>query len=310
MLALLKPGWNAAAGEPLEEKCAVAGLPFNELAVFPFTEALRRHHRQECIRAFPFAAARFVYPHPSGLRKAVLRQLDGAGITWRRVSSSCIAFSNAAKIDGLLELNKEAVVQDYSSQRIGELLELAATAAPIRNVWDRCAASGGKSILAKDILGDIKLTVSDLRKSILVNLEKRFAEAGITHYTSSVEDLSVQGHARMAPGYDLIIADVPCSGSGTWGRTPESLSFFKQEAIARYQALQKQIVGNAFSRLKKGGCFLYITCSVFKQENEDMVAFIKDTLHLRLLSMETFKGYSLKADTMFAALFVNANERE
>ncbi len=250
-----------------------------------------------------------------GYEKQVLRHCSARPANpIQRVNDSCIAFPNAAKIDGLLRLNKEAVIQDYSSQRVGELLVLARERGNVHTVWDCCAASGGKSILAKDILGDIRLTVSDVRKSILANLEKRFEEAEITNYTSRVEDLALERRNPAEPqtnrdraGFDLIIADVPCSGSGTWGRTPESLSSFKEDTIDRYEALQKQITTNAVARLKKGGRFLYITCSVFKKENEDMAAFIEEALHLRLLHMETLKGYMLRADTMFAALFVNAD---
>lgn len=319
LLESLRPGWNAAVQQPVKEKCAIAGIDREQLHIFPFTGAL-----SETIDKEAFALSHLQQPdlfirlRPGG-EKSVLGKLDNAGEKYRRISESCIALSNAAKMDTLLQLDKEAVIQDYSSQRIGEFLALAANTAamPVREVWDCCAASGGKSILAKDLLGDIRLTVSDVRKQILVNLEKRFATAGIKAYKGLVMDLAADRRAtvtlatqtnRGTPGpgspYDLIIADVPCSGSGTWGRTPESLSFFKESEIDRYQALQKQIVLNAFPQLKKGGCFLYITCSVFAKENEEMVAFIKENLQPRLVKMETLKGYDIKADTMFAALFV------
>lgn len=304
ILQSIKPHWNAAVQQPLKEKCALAGLPYGQLDIFPFMNELG-----DTIDAALFALSHLRQPSlfiriRPGCEEQVLQQLDKASEAWRRVSESCIAFSGAAKIDTLLRLNKEAVVQDYSSQRVGAFLELAHKQGLVHSVWDCCAASGGKSILAIDILGGIRLTVSDIRKSILINLEKRFAVAGITNYTSVMEDLTVQRRGMAAPAYDLIIADVPCSGSGTWGRTPELLSFFKAAEIDRYQALQKKILSNAFPRLKKGGCFLYITCSVFKKENEDMVAFIEEKFHPRLLRMETLKGYTLRADTMFAALFV------
>ncbi|HEY4151512.1 MAG TPA: Fmu (Sun) domain-containing protein [Chitinophagaceae bacterium] len=315
LLENLRPEWNAAIREPLGEKCVIAGLSYDELAVFPFTDQLSAGIEKE-----PFVLSHlqqpglFIRVRP-GYEKQVLHQLDEAGETYKRIDNSCIAFPNVAKIDGLLQLNKEAVIQDYSSQRVGELLAMARERENVHTVWDCCAASGGKSILAKDILGDIQLTVSDVRKSILANLEKRFEEAEITNYTSRVEDLALErrGKAETQTNrdravFDCIIADVPCTGSGTWGRTPESLSWFKEDAIDRYQALQKQITTNAVTRLKKGGCFLYITCSVFKKENEDMAAFIKETLHLKLLRMETLKGYMLRADTMFAALFVNSDQ--
>ena len=171
------------------------------------------------------------------------------------------------------------------------------------SVWDCCAASGGKSIMAKDKLGDIDLTVSDIRPTVLANLKKRFSEAGIKNYTLAAADLSAPGKNLPANRFDLIIADVPCTGSGTWGRTPERLSFFNEKETERYSQLQKKIVTTAIGCLQNNGHFLYITCSVFKKENEDMVNFIEDHFPVKLIAMKVLKGYALKADTMFAAMF-------
>ncbi|HRH61680.1 MAG TPA: Fmu (Sun) domain-containing protein, partial [Chitinophagaceae bacterium] len=102
-------------------------------------------------------------------------------------------------------------------------------------------------------------------------------------------------------GFDYIICDAPCSGSGTWSRTPEQLVFFDKEKIENYTLLQKNIVANAIQYLLKGGYFLYITCSVFKKENEEVAAFIQR--QLQLVQQQVLKGYDNNADTMFAALF-------
>jgi len=188
-----------------------------------------------------------------------------------------------------------------SSQRVGEFFKDPKVLKDRLSVWDCCAASGGKSIMAKDILGDMDLTVSDVRESILINLKKRFSEAGITKYKSFVADLT-HSSQPIVHSFDLIIADVPCSGSGTWSRTPEQLYYFDQKAIEEYSNLQKKIVANVIAQMKPGGYLLYITCSVFKKENEEVVAFIKQNFHLEVTQMEVLKGYDKKADTMFAAL--------
>jgi len=82
------------------------------------------------------------------------------------------------------------------------------------------------------------------------------------------------------------------------------LAYFKTEEIKRYSELQKKIVSNIIPGLKKGGRLIYITCSVFEKENENVVEFITEKFQLKLEKMELIKGYDQKSDTMFVAKFV------
>lgn len=325
MLAQLKPAWNEQTVLPLADKWNLV-LEEVELQepmelIFPWKDAL-----SDGIDANAFGASFLVQPDlfircRPGKQAIVQQKLQLAGITYTPIDNSCLALPNATKVEDSIALNKEAVVQDYSSQRVGGFLQRVKEAwtdgsdsdAGVRDlrgarnqppvVWDCCAASGGKSILAWDTLGSIDLTVSDIRESIIANLRQRFSEAGIASYHSLVADLSDQRTvlpATLKPS--LIIADVPCSGSGTWSRTPEQLYYFEESAIARYQTLQLQIVGRVQAQLPAGGYFLYITCSVFRAENEAVVAAMQERYGLDLLHMEVLKGYDQRADTMFATL--------
>jgi len=139
----------------------------------------------------------------------------------------------------------------------------------------------------------------------LQNLHQRFRKAGIDKYDYFVCDLAKGKSPLPNIHYSNIICDVPCSGSGTWGRTPEQLYFFKVDKINYYTALQQKIITNAMAQLKPGGHFIYITCSVFAAENEKQVAFIKKQFQVELLQMEFLKGYDKQADSMFVAVFKN-----
>lgn len=304
ILAALKPEWNEKCGFTVEEKYSVLNNQLSMINNFPFADELSIG-----VDAAAFAKSLLIQPDlfiriRPGHEKTVKEKLQKAGIYFNEISSSCLALPNNSKLDDILALNKEAVIQDYSSQRIGEFLKLIPDNKSLK-VWDCCAASGGKSILAKDVLGDTDLMVSDVRESILINLKKRFKEAGIHQYQSLIADLQSHGLRLTPNSYDLIIADVPCSGSGTWGRTPEQLTYFDKKKIDEYAVLQKCIVSNVIPHLQPGGYFLYITCSVFKKENEEAVSFIQKNHGLELVKMEILKGYDKKADTMFAALFTN-----
>jgi 16S rRNA (cytosine967-C5)-methyltransferase len=304
LLSNLKPEWNELIDAGIEHKAAFLNTVIEAASIFPFV-----HQLSSGIDTTDFAFSHFQQPDlflriRPGRKETVLHQLKAADIAFQVIGNDTVVLPNATKIEELIMLNKDAVVQDYSSQRVGEFLRhLQPPTLNLKpSIWDCCAASGGKSIMATDILGEINLTVSDVRESILINLKKRFTEAGIKNYRSNVIDLSHSSLITHHSSFDLIIADVPCTGSGTWGRTPEQLCYFQTESIDSYSTLQKKIIGNVVPSLKQNGFLLYITCSVFEKENEAIVKWIQEDAQLKLIEQKVIKGYTVKADTMFAAL--------
>lgn len=303
LLENLKPEWNDKVSIGLDKKIELLGSSFLLADVFPWKENLSNGiNYQKFCESFFVQPDLFIRLRP-GKEDKVLEKLADKNIQFKTIGKTCIAFPNASKIDEVIETDKEAVIQDCNSQKTIEALkENFENLTKAFSVWDCCAASGGKSILAKDILPDFDLTVSDIRESILSNLQKRFARAGITQYRSFVADLSKPFTKNSHGPFDVVIADVPCSGSGTWSRTPEQLYYFAEGTIDKYAALQKKIVGNIMPHVKPGGYLLYITCSVFEKENEDAVAFIEEKFDFKVKQMKVLAGYDNRADTLFTAL--------
>lgn len=311
LLAAFKPEWKDKIAETLENKLKINEEVFDVKKLFPFNEYL-----SDKINVVQFALSFLKQPKlfiriRPGKKSSVLDKLKRANFSFEKMNDQCIAFANNEKVTDVISVDKEAVIQDYNSQRVGEVLlkyntrptdNLQRNNLPI-SVWDCCAGSGGKSILAADMLKNIELTVTDIRSSIIQNLHKRFAFAGIKNYKSFVADIASKNKLSIDNNFELIIADVPCSGSGTWSRTPEQLTLFKEKEIDKYAQLQKNIIKNVVPYLDNNGILLYITCSVFKKENEDNVDFILETFHLTLLKTEYFEGYEMQGDTLFVAVF-------
>ncbi|MGN6297290.1 MAG: Fmu (Sun) domain-containing protein [Ginsengibacter sp.] len=301
----LEPSWNEMIENPLPEKVSMVKDIFDLQNIFPFNDELSTGIDVALFNfSFLIQPKLFIRIRP-GKKKMVLQKLKKANISFEILHPDCLSFANSENINRFLHLDDEAVIQDYNSQQTLAILKNEITDKfEIFSVWDCCAASGGKSILAYDLFKNINLTVSDTRKNILKNLSDRFKRAGITNYFSFVADLSAAGAVKaIKNSFDVIIADVPCSGSGTWVRTPEQLLFFQQNEIEKYALLQRQIVMNAMPFLKPNGYLLYITCSVFKKENEENVAFFTEKNTLTLINSEYLKGYEVQADTLFVALF-------
>ncbi|HVE61379.1 MAG TPA: methyltransferase domain-containing protein [Chitinophagaceae bacterium] len=296
--------WNELTTRSIPGKLDFLNKPGEWEQIFPWLENLSKE-----INPKAFALSHLSQPHlylrlrPSKKESAKLK-LRNAQIVFKELDDNCLQLPNGTKLDEIINIDEDAVIQDVSSQKVLQPIKdhLSALTKKI-NVWDCCAASGGKSILAYDTIPNIFLTVSDIRTSILFNLQKRFERAGIKKYKSFVADLSHSPLTIHHSPFDLIICDAPCTGSGTWSRTPEQLYFFKEEKIEYYASLQKKITVNATKSLKQGGYFLYITCSVFRKENEEVVECLQQNTSLQLKSMRYFKGYEVRADTLFTALF-------
>jgi 16S rRNA (cytosine967-C5)-methyltransferase len=302
-----KPAYNAAITQPLKEKLAAADI--NPLDIFPWKDELSPaiDHEAFCL-SFLRQPDLFLRIRP-GHEEAVRAKL-GEAIT-EFISPATLRLPNGFKVEGHFTPDKEVVVQDYSSQRVAEFLkpgpaELntpAGSNVPVEaphSFWDACAASGGKSILAHDEYPDMDLTVSDIRESILANLRTRFQAAGIKKYHAFLADLT-QEHPKALPVVHLVLADVPCTGSGTWGRTPEELYFFNPRKINNYPITQRKILTNIASRLAPGAALIYCTCSVFKKENEEIITFLSEEFNLQAEKTDHLIGYPHRADTLFAS---------
>lgn len=154
-------------------------------------------------------------------------------------------------LDGLVEL------QDGSSQAAVAAL---AGRAPAR-VLDYCAGGGGKS-LALAALCSAEIYAHDADPARMSDLPERAARAGADITRLDREEIA--GHAP----YDLVICDVPCSGSGTWRRTPEMKWRFSEADLAALVQTQAEILDEAAAHVALGGYLAYMTCSILAEENE------------------------------------------
>jgi 16S rRNA (cytosine967-C5)-methyltransferase len=237
----------------------------------------------------------------TGHLKPLLEALKAHEVPVQELSETTLALPNGTKLENVFPNQKFYQVQDLSSQKTGMFFEPKTW----DYWWDCCAASGGKSLLLHDLEPSVQLLVSDVRENSLNNLDDRFHEAGIKKYQKKVLDLLHNNDQDLHHyEFDGIILDAPCSGSGTWGRTPEMLYFFDEHKISNYTRLQKAIAANVVKYLKPGKPLIYITCSVFKQENEEVISYLEENLSLKLEKMEVIKGYKDKADTMFVARLI------
>lgn len=195
-------------------------------------------------------------------------------------------------------------IQDLSSQLVSSKIEVKDG----MKVWDCCSGAGGKSLFLSEAFKNLKLYVSDVRPSILENLKARFKQNRLPIPKIATSDLSKKpekinfgGEIIGRDSFDVIIADVPCSGSGTWGREPENLTYFKSEKIEDMAARQVNIVKATLRFLKHGGKLFYITCSVFEKENYGVLKELEDSGLVKVVSAEMVYGYNKQADSLFIA---------
>ncbi|MCF3652008.1 RsmB/NOP family class I SAM-dependent RNA methyltransferase [Synoicihabitans lomoniglobus] len=171
-----------------------------------------------------------------------------------RVDGEVNLATTAAYRDGLIE------IQDIGSQAL-----LHSLPAPLAGHWlDACAGAGGKTLQLAGMLGTAgKVTAHDVRGAALQELSLRVRRARLTN---------VSVDANPTGRFDGVLVDAPCSGSGTWRRSPHLKWTTTPESIRR--AVEKQLfVLDRFAPLVADrGLLVYATCSLCRAENEDVIA--------------------------------------
>jgi 16S rRNA (cytosine967-C5)-methyltransferase len=219
-----------------------------------------------------------------------------------------IAFSEEA--DGLIRIASNTKLQEILKPEWYRIQDASSVETAVhfpdcspQKVWDTCAGGGGKSLLLHEKYPDAVVHASDNRSFKLENLKSRFREHG---YRQPVcfdwDGETEESTPPIGAPYDVILCDVPCSGSGTWARNPEGAYFFTPEMLQSLAKKQQSIVTQAIQHLKPEGYLVYITCSVFRDENEAMIEWINTTGALAIESQTVINGMHKQADCLFVAV--------
>jgi len=161
-------------------------------------------------------------------------------------------------------------IQDEGSQLIAEL-----AASPgetlnqkVKTILDTCAAPGGKTLILAERNPAARILACESSQRRLAELTTRLAA-----YSGRIECRLADATALPEESsFDLVLADVPCSGTGTLGRNPEIRHRLRPEDLPRHAERQRAILSAAFRSARPGGHVVYSTCSLEPEENEQVVA--------------------------------------
>jgi len=242
LAALDCPDW---LGEPLQralgpEFAAVMGLLQRRAPAFVRVN-LARGSRDAAVAAL---AAEGILALPHRLAETALELGQGA----RKLQSS------RAYADGLVDL------QDAASQAVVAAMPLAGAG----RVLDYCAGGGGKALALADRGAQVFAHDADPRR--MRDLPVRAERAGVR-----VSLLDKAAVAKAAP-FDLVLLDVPCSGSGSWRRSPEAKWALTPARLGELLALQADILARTLGLVGPGGVLAYVTCSLLSEENSGQIA--------------------------------------
>jgi len=157
--------------------------------------------------------------------------------------------------------------QDESSQ----LVTLLVGAAPGLRVLDYCAGAGGKALALAAAAGNqAEIVACDVSRSRLAHTEPRAARLGVEGVRSLAMPAD-QAPEELEDWADRVLIDAPCSGTGTWRRSPDMRWRTSPETIAAYTREQDKLLDTAATMLREGGRIIYAVCSVLESEGRARV---------------------------------------
>jgi len=198
--------------------------------------------------------------------EAYALRLAAEGLPARRVGTCGLLLEKPVPVDRLPGFaGGEVSVQDAGAQRAAGLLDLRVG----QRVLDACAAPGGKSAHILET-SDVSLTAVDIDAARCADVTRNLARLGLAADVR-VADCSASGAWSAGAAYDRILADVPCSASGVARRNPDIKWLRRATDIEAFTTRQARILDALWRALAAGGKLLYVTCSVFPEENDAVI---------------------------------------
>ncbi len=158
-------------------------------------------------------------------------------------------------------------IQDEGSQLVAELASVCLDQSQGK-ILDACAAPGGKTLILAERNPQARIVACEASAPRLKQLRERLAA-----HTERIEfRLTDAAALKEESAYDLVLADVPCSGTGTLGRNPEIRHRLCAEDLGRHAERQRAILRTVLRAVRPGGRMVYSTCSLEPEENEQVVA--------------------------------------
>ncbi len=302
LIAQYMPGYTASEDKPSSRYAQLTGqaLP---LDLFPESEMVSPSiDIHELTEAF-LSQARVFIRVKSGIETPLMQYIQSLNLQVRVDAPRTWSFPIQTSLQALQEKAEGWFeIQDWASQETLQLMEPKGG----ERWWDCCAASGGKSLMLYDAEPQVKLYVSDKRESILQNLSKRFQKAGLRQYSRLCVDLDFPlplAEAGSFPSqFDAVLVDAPCSGSGTWRRSPEIAGIWPEGGKDELLVRQSNILNHVWPYVKSNGKLVYLTCSVYASENEKQIEAFIERSGAKLKVMKYFNRLKEGGDVLFGAV--------
>lgn len=199
------------------------------------------------------------------VRDEVIKRLAQEGIDVRKTPYSPLGFRSSERISiGNCAAYQEGwfEVQDEASQ----LAAILCDAKESEKIIDYCCGAGGKSLAILALLENRgKILAYDINAKRLEAIKPRLQRLG----GKNIELTDII--ADSDKDFDLFILDAPCSGTGTWRRAPDAKFRLKEDKLATLKHTQANLLEVAAAKTKTGGRIAYFTCSVLKEEDEDII---------------------------------------
>ncbi len=226
----------------------------------------------------------------------IRKELENAGVEVKQHPYLPYAYE-LKKTEGLGNIESfqkgDFTVQDVSSMLVAE----CAGVSKDDIVLDLCAAPGGKSMhIAEKLQGTGKVYSFDVSEKKTEYILENVQRLGYENVEVAVQDATVFCEA-LEERADVVVADVPCSGIGVIGKKCDIKYRINEDEIKNIVELQKKIMENAWKYVKKGGTLIYSTCTISKDENEDMVLWLTQNTPLKPESLDTYLPKELVSDT-------------